>query len=78
MKKYSSLWKKIQNILDKKGWSLKRLSEESGIKFSTLNHYKYENVNPTFEKVCQIADTLNINLDDLRESNTREWSPLSG
>lgn len=67
LQKYNILWSKIQKYLDQRHWSLQKLSDESGIKFSTLNKYKFYNVNPTFEKVCKIADALNISLEKLRE-----------
>lgn len=67
MQKHNMLWPKIQKYLDQRHWSLQKLSDESGISFSTLNKYKFSNINPTFEKVCKIADALNISLDKLRE-----------
>lgn len=65
--KYNMLWNHVQHYLDKKGWSLNKLSQETRISQSTLEGYKYNNVDPTFGKICKIADALGISLDDLRE-----------
>lgn len=60
------LWNKIQIILNKKHWSLVKLAKESGVNYETIKKYKYENQEPTFSKVCKIADALGISLDELR------------
>lgn len=60
------LWSKIQRQLDIRHWTLVRLAKESGVNYETLKKYKYENQEPTFRKVCKIADALEISLDELR------------
>lgn len=64
--KYNNLWLQIQKILDKKGWSQRRLAEETGIKQRTLDTYKFEDRDPSFTNVCKIADALHVSLDELR------------
>jgi transcriptional regulator with XRE-family HTH domain len=61
------LWATIQKILDKRNWTLRKLSKESDIKYDTLARYKSGRIDPSFSKACQIADALNISLDKLRE-----------
>lgn len=63
---YNMLWSRIQYFLDKKEWSQSKLSVESGIPTSTLDNYKFNNVDPTFKKVCKIADALGVTTDELR------------
>lgn len=65
-KKYNHFWDKVQIQLNKKRFSLHDLSVESGIPMKTLEKYKYSAMNPTFKKVCKIADALTISLDELR------------
>lgn len=60
------LWNKVQIILNKRNWTLKKLSKESGIKYDTLARYKAGRIDPSFNKVCKIADALGISLDELR------------
>ena len=66
MKKYNEFWDRVQFQLNKKVWSLQKLSATAQIPVSTLEEYKYHAVNPPFSKVCKIADALNVSLDELR------------
>lgn len=64
------LWKTIQKYLDKKRWSLSRLSRETGIPYGTLANYKFrkgQKYDPSFSNACKIADALGVSLDELRE-----------
>lgn len=64
------LWETIQKYLDKKRWSLSRLSRETGIPYGTLANYKFrkgQKYDPSFSNACKIADALGVSLDDLRE-----------
>lgn len=65
-KLYNPFWDKVQEQLNKKKLSLHDLSIRSEISMKTLEKYKYYAMNPTFKKVCKIADALNISLDQLR------------
>lgn len=63
------LWETIQEYLDKKRWSLSRLSRETGIPYGTLANYKFrkgQKYDPSFSNACKIADALGVSLDDLR------------
>lgn len=63
------MWSKIQYELKKQGKSVYWLSKQTGISDNTLYSYKNYGIEPTFNKVCKIADALGISLDDLREDD---------
>ena len=60
------LWKSVQKELDKKHWSLAKLSMLTKIPDSSLRMYKYRGSDPSFSNACKIADALGLSLDDLR------------
>ena len=60
------LWKSVQKELDKKHWSLAKLSEITKIPDSSLRMYKYRGSDPSFSNACKIADALKISLENLR------------
>lgn len=60
-------WNKIQKYLNKRKWSLLKLSKISEVSEGTLKEYKFKNTEPSFKNACKIADALNVSLDDLRE-----------
>lgn len=55
----------FREIREKKGYSLLRLSNETGIHRSTLSHYQSGHVSPPLCNLILIADTLHVSLDDL-------------
>lgn len=63
------LWSKIQKQLDNQGRTVYWLSKQSGISDNALYSYKKNGVEPTFSKVCRIADALGVSLDELRDKN---------
>ena len=67
-------WDKIQKYLNKRGWSLLKLSKISGVPEGTLKEYKFKKTDPSLKNACKIADALQISLDELREkiSNRKE------
>lgn len=60
------LWNSIQIIFNKKHWSLAKLARKSNVNYETLKKYKFAGQEPSFSKVCKIADALGISLDKLR------------
>lgn len=68
-------WNKIQKYLNKRGWSLLKLSKISGVPEGTLKEYKFKKTDPSFKNACKVADALGVSLDELRgdkdEVNTR-------
>lgn len=68
-------WDKIQKYLNKRGWSLLKLSKISGVPEGTIKEYKFKKTDPSFKNACKVADALGVSLDELRgdkdEVNTR-------
>ncbi|WEV42992.1 helix-turn-helix transcriptional regulator [Lactobacillus sp. ESL0684] len=60
------LWRVIQKELNRRHWTLKTLSDVSGVKYDSLVRYKSGKRDPGFSKACQISDALGISLDELR------------
>ena len=61
------LWQKIDHKLKKRKWTLRKLSNETGINYETIRSYKYQHKEPSFKNVCKISEALNIDLNDLKE-----------
>ena len=61
--------------MNKRGWSLLKLSKISGVPEGTLKEYKFKKTDPSFKNACKVADALGVSLDELRgdkdEVNTR-------
>lgn len=68
-------WQTVDRILENKHWSLRKLSDKSGISYQTIRNYRYLRSEPTFKTMCRVADALGVSLDELRgdrdEINTR-------
>lgn len=60
----NELGKLVSTLRQKKGWSLIKLSEQTGIAVSTL-HGIERGANPSFEKVNKLADALDVPVTDL-------------
>ncbi|QLL70252.1 helix-turn-helix domain-containing protein [Lactobacillus sp. 3B(2020)] len=61
------LWLSVENELTRQGKSVYWLGKQTGIPTNTLYQYKNDGVEPTFSKVCKIADALGVSLDELRD-----------
>ncbi len=61
------LWQRIDHKLKKRKWTLRKLSNETGINYETIRSYKYQHKEPSFKNVCKISEALNIDLNDLKE-----------
>lgn len=56
--------KRIKEILDEKGWTLYKLSKETGIPYSSLNSLFNKNNQPTISTLEKICEGLQISLED--------------
>ena len=56
---------KIIKLRQQKGWSLDDLAERSGVPRTTLHNIE-KGHEPSWSKVCKIADALGVSLDELR------------
>ena len=56
----------------KKGWSQKKLAEESGVALITINQYENHKRNPKYEQLLKIAEALNIGVSYLLDDSIEE------
>ena len=56
-----SLYERMKNICNEKGTNFKRLEQELGFGNGTLR--KWENQNPSYDKVVAVANKLNVSLN---------------
>ncbi|GEM01220.1 Helix-turn-helix [Halolactibacillus halophilus] len=58
---------RVKELLEEKNISIYQLSKLTGLYDSTLNNIvNNSEANPTFNKICKIADALEVSLDELR------------
>jgi len=65
------LWERIEYLLDKKEWTIYRLTKEANLSQNLL--YELKNGRSSdlhFSSVCKIADALEVSLDQLREDRS--------
>ena len=61
--------KKIDDLRKERGWSLYKLSEESGVSQSTLTNMFVRETNPSLNTLSLICDAFEITLSDFFENN---------
>ena len=49
----------------RKGWTLKEMSERSGIPVSTLSKVEHDRLTLTYDKLLQLSQKLNIRMSEL-------------
>lgn len=55
----------IQRLADVKGWTLYRLSKESGVSLTVLYSLDKKELGPTADTLIRLADALEVTVDDL-------------
>ena len=67
------MWNKIQKQLNKKHITLYQLAKKANIHYDYFMQLKFGRIKkPSFEKVCQIADALGVNLSYFRTNKKEE------
>ncbi len=61
----TTLGQVIRAIRQRNGWTLKEMSERSGIPLSTLSKIEHDRLTLTYDKLLQLSQRLNIPLSDL-------------
>jgi transcriptional regulator with XRE-family HTH domain len=56
---------KVQKILDDKGWTIYRLSKESGISLTALYSLGKKELGPTADTLVKLSDALGVTVDEL-------------
>ena len=63
MEEYS-ITDKIEDLLKERGWSVYKLSKESGIPYSSLNNLFIRHTEPTFGTMRKICEGFHISMSD--------------
>lgn len=60
----------LRGVRDREGWTLKQMSEKSGIPVSTLSKVEHDRLTLTYDKLYQVAQRLGMRMSELfAESN---------
>ena len=62
---HPTLGEVIRNLRAKRGWTLKEMSNETGIPISTLSKVEHDRLTLTYDKLLQLSQKLNIRIADL-------------
>lgn len=60
-----SIKNNVQKLLDAKGWTIYRLSKESGVSLTVLYSLEKKQMGPTAETLVKLADALGVMVDEL-------------
>src|ERR1700745_4193997 len=55
----------LRDLRARKGWTLKEMSEKSGIPVSTLSKVEHDRLTLTYDKLLQLSQKLNIRMSEL-------------
>lgn len=55
----------LRSLRARKGWTLKQMSEHSGIPLSTLSKVEHDRLTLTYDKLQQLSQRLNIRMSEL-------------
>lgn len=55
----------LRGLRSRKGWTLKEMSEQSGIPISTLSKVEHDRLTLTYDKLQQVSQRLNIRMSEL-------------
>lgn len=55
----------IQRMIDAKGWTIYRLSKESGVSLTVLYSLGDKTQGPTAETLVKLSDALGVPIDDI-------------
>jgi transcriptional regulator with XRE-family HTH domain len=60
-----TLGKLLRGLRDREGWTLKQMSEKSGIPVSTLSKVEHDRLTLTYDKLQQLAQRLGLRMSEL-------------
>ena len=55
----------LKDLRSHRGWTLKEMSERSGIPVSTLSKVEHDRLTLTYDKLLQLSQKLNIRISEL-------------
>ena len=56
---------KVLKLIEEKGWTLYRLSKESGVSLTALYSLDKKELGPTADTLVKLADALGVTVDEL-------------
>ena len=65
-----TLGKLLRGLRDRNRWTLKEMSEHSGIPISTLSKVEHDRLTLTYDKLLQLSRRLNIRMSELFAENS--------
>ncbi|MDT9599712.1 helix-turn-helix domain-containing protein [Sphingosinicella rhizophila] len=68
-KSQPTLGKLLRTLRSRNGWTLKQMSDHSGIPVSTLSKVEHDRLTLTYDKLLQLSQRLGIRLSDLFAEN---------
>jgi transcriptional regulator with XRE-family HTH domain len=73
MSDHPTLGRILKDLRSNRGWTLKEMSERSGIPVSTLSKVEHDRLTLTYDKLLQLSQKLNIRISELfAESDSPE------
>ncbi len=69
----------MRGIRSRNGWTLKQMSERSGIPVSTLSKVEHDRLTLSYDKLQQVSERLDMSMSDLfAESGSRDEPQVTG
>src|SRR3982751_2198450 len=65
MSEHPTLGRILRDLRNHRGWTLKEMSERSGIPVSTLSKVEHDRLTLTYDKLLQLSQKLNIRMSEL-------------
>src|SRR5256885_14561588 len=65
MSEHPTLGRILRDLRNHRGWTLKEMSERSGIPVSTLSKVEHDRLTLTYDKLLQLSQRLNIPMSEL-------------
>src|SRR3954447_4384303 len=65
MSEHPTLGRILRDLRNHRGWTLKEMSERSGIPVSTLSKVEHDRLTLTYDKLLQLSQRLNIRMSEL-------------
>lgn len=65
MNEHPTLGRVLRDLRSHRGWTLKEMSERSGIPVSTLSKVEHDRLTLTYDKLLQLSQKLNIRISEL-------------
>ena len=62
----------LRGVRNREGWTLKQMSEKSGIPVSTLSKVEHDRLTLTYDKLYQVAQRLGMRMSELFAKSSEE------